>query len=288
MDARSAEPRNTNSGTYALVRQGRSRDHLVTGDGGATPLIPWVDAHCHLPPEPVCDERVESAAAAGVAKLIDVGTTLDRSQQALASARRHPGRVFCTAGVHPHDASEGVGGIEEMLGHEEVVAVGECGLDYHYDHSPRPVQRDVFAAHISMANRHRLPLVVHTRQAWDDTFTILDREGMPERTVFHCFSGGPGEAGEALARGAFLSISGIVTFANADDLRAAVGSTAPDRLLVETDSPYLAPEPLRGRENEPANVVYVGAKVAELHEMTVEDFAKLAWSTTHSVYGLPR
>ena len=129
--------------------------------------------------------------------------------------------MWATAGVHPHDATEGVDGIVGLLAEPEVVAVGECGLDYHYDHSPRPTQRDVFAQQIGLAHEHQLPLVIHTREAWDDTFAILADAGVPAHTVFHCFTGGVAEAERALDIGASLSFSGIVTFPKADDVRAA-------------------------------------------------------------------
>ena len=131
--------------------------------------------------------------------------------------------------------------------------MGECGLDYYYDHSPRDAQRTAFAAQIAIANERRLPLVIHTRDAWDDTFDVLATEGVPERVVFHCFTGGPDEAARALATGAFLSFSGIVTFKGATDVQAAAASCPLERMLVETDSPYLAPVPHRGRD-QPAGV----------------------------------
>src|SRR5205814_7845786 len=133
------------------------------------------------------------------------------SGRALELARAHAD-VRATVGVHPHDAVQGVEAIAALLDNPEVVAVGECGLDYHYDHSPRPQQRDAFAAQIALAREHGLALVVHTREAWDDTFAVLEAEGVPERTVFHCFTGGAAEARRALDLGAYLSFSGIVTF----------------------------------------------------------------------------
>jgi TatD DNase family protein len=189
--------------------------------------------------------------------------------------------------VHPHDAKGGIDGLEALLDEPEVVAVGECGLDYHYDHSPRDVQRAVFAAQIALARAHDLALVIHTREAWDDTFDVLDAEGMPERTVFHCFSGGPEEAQRCLALGAVLSFSGIVTFPSATDLQAAARLCPLERLLVETDSPYLAPVPHRGKRNHPGWVSVVGEAVAGLRGMAAEDLATATWATAEWVYGLP-
>lgn len=245
----------------------------------------WFDDHCHLEGGEAGDADVAAARAAGVESMITVGTDLEVSRTAIAVARRHDG-VWATAGVHPHDASGGIDGIEELLSEPEVVAVGECGLDYHYDHSPREVQRQVFADQIALALDHDLTLVIHTREAWADTFDILDAEGIPERTVFHCFTGGPDEAAACIERGGHLSISGIVTFKGAPEVRAAVEATPVDHLLVETDSPFLAPVPHRGRRNEPANVAIVGAAVAELKGMGPEEVARLTYATTSRVYGL--
>lgn len=247
----------------------------------------WVDNHCHLPPGHVGDEVIARAAAAGVVRFVDVGTDHERSRQVIASASRHPGTVFATVGVHPHDATEGTDGLAELAADPAVVAIGECGLDYHYDHSPRPAQRAAFASQIALAHELGLPLVIHTREAWDDTFAVLDAETIPERTVFHCFTGGPAEAEAALERGAVLSFSGIVTFGNADDLRAAAANCPADRLMVETDSPYLAPVPHRGKQNEPANLPLVGARIAEIHGVDAAALAATVWETTHRFYGLP-
>lgn len=256
-------------------------------DAGAAPTdVRWVDNHCHLPEGADGDVVVTAAAAAGVLRLVDVGTDLEASRRAVASAARHPGRVFATVGLHPHDASEGLDGLADLLGEPGVVAVGECGLDYHYDHSPRDVQRRVFAEQIGLAHVHGLPLVIHTREAWDDTFAVLDTEGIPARTVFHCFTGGPAEAEAALERGCRISISGIVTFGNADELRAAVRSCPLEQLMVETDSPYLAPVPHRGRRNEPAYLPHVGARVAAELGVAVGELADVVWATTHEFYAL--
>ena len=164
--------------------------------------------------------------------------------------------------------------------------MGECGLDYHYDHSPRDVQQAVFRDQIRLAHAHDLPLVIHTREAWDDTFDILDGEGIPERTVFHCFTGGPREARRCLDRGGYLSFSGIVTFKAADDVRAAAELTPLDRLLVETDSPYLAPTPNRGKTNQPGWVPLVGAAVAAAGGHTVEAVAEASWANATECYRL--
>lgn len=245
----------------------------------------WVDGHCHLPDGAAAAEVVAEAVAAGVVTMITVGTDRASSVQAIEHASRHP-EVFATVGVHPHDAKDGLDGIEDLLAHERVVAVGECGLDYHYDHSPRDVQRAAFEAQIELAHRHELALVIHTREAWPDTFAILEAAGVPDRTVFHCFTGGPAEAEAALELGAHVSVSGIVTFPSAGDLREAVALCPLDRLVVETDSPYLTPVPHRGTRNRPALVPLVGEKVAEVLGRSIQEVAEGTSATAARLYGL--
>ena len=149
--------------------------------------------------------------------------------------------------------------------------VGECGLDYFYDHSPRPEQRVAFAAQIQLAHERSLPLVIHTRDAWEETFDILDAEGVPERTIFHCFTGGPAEARQCLQRGAYLSFSGIVTFKTATELHDAARLCPLERMLVETDSPYLAPVPHRGKANQPAYVTHVVQALSDLRSQPLDE-----------------
>ncbi len=246
----------------------------LSGESGR---LEWLDNHCHLPDDSAETARLlGEARSAGVIGLIDVGTDEASSRAALRraeeAAERAPSaevpRVWSTAGLHPHDASAAGGRdslewVVGLLGREPVVAVGECGLDYHYDHSPRDVQRSVFAAQVAIAVEHSLPLVIHSREAWDDTFDILTAEGVPESTVFHCFTGGVAEARRALDVGAHISFSGIVSFKSAADVREAAVLCPADRMMVETDSPYLAPVPRRGRPNQPAFLPLVGAALAE-------------------------
>jgi len=266
------------------------------------PTLRWTDNHCHLgwdddsiPHDDQVDAQVAAARAAGVERLVTVGTDAVRSAEALAAARRHPGAVWATVGLHPHEASHGVdevaavlaGAVADPATRPSVVAVGECGLDYYYEHSPKDAQQAMFAAQVELAKTHDLALVIHTRDAWDDTFAILDDCGVPERTVLHCFTGGPDEARACLDRGALLSFSGIVTFKAADDLRAAAALCPLDRVLVETDSPYLAPVPHRGRRNEPAHVPLVGAAVAAAMGVDVAEVAEASWANAAGVYRLP-
>ncbi|MGH9209007.1 MAG: TatD family hydrolase, partial [Acidimicrobiales bacterium] len=230
-----------------------------------------------------------NARSAGVDRLICVGTDLDQSERAVQLAGDLGEGVWATIGLHPHDALQGVDGVVELLAKSDsadVVAVGECGLDYHYDHSPRPRQRSVFAAQVALARQSGLCLVIHTREAWEDTFAILDAEGVPERTVFHCFTGGPTEARRCLGMGAFLSFSGIVTFSSARDVQESAALCPLDRLLVETDSPFLAPVPHRGRRNEPALLPDVAAGVAAAKGLSIEEIAAASWAATNAAFGL--
>jgi TatD DNase family protein len=255
--------------------------------------IRWTDDHCHLGwnvNEEVdaneVDAIVAEARAAGVERLVTVGTNALRSAEAVRAAARHPGVVWATVGLHPHEARHGLDGVVDLLDNDGVVAVGECGLDYHYDHSPRSVQRDMFAAQIALAHERDLALVIHTRESWDDTFAVLDAEGVPPLPVFHCFTGGVDEARACLDRGGYLSFSGIVTFGSADDVRAAAAVCPLERLLVETDSPYLAPVPYRGRPNRPSLVPLVGAAVAEAMGVAVDAVAAATWANAERVYRL--
>jgi TatD DNase family protein len=253
--------------------------------------VRWTDDHCHLGHLDLTDDggvvaALATAAEHGVARVVDVGTDVADSTAAADRAAAHPA-VWATAGVHPHEARHGLDGLESLLARAEVRAVGECGLDYHYDHSPREVQREVFAAQVALARAYGRALVIHTREAWDDTFAVLDEMGVPERTVFHCFTGGAREAERALALGAHLSFSGIVTFPSADDVRDAARLCPDDRLLVETDAPFLTPVPHRGKPNHPGLVALVGARVAEVRGQVPEVVAEHTWTNATRVYDLP-
>jgi TatD DNase family protein len=247
----------------------------------------WADSHCHVPYEGVGLDVIDDARAAGVTRLITVGTDAAQSAQAAEVARTHDG-VWATVGLHPHEADAGLDAVVDVLDTvgPEVVAVGECGLDYYYDHSDRAAQRQVFAAQIDLATEHDLALVVHTRDAWADTFDILATVGVPSRTVFHCFTGGPDEARRCLDLGAWLSFSGIVTFKTASDVRAAAALCPLDRVLVETDSPYLAPVPHRGKPNRPALVTLVGAALATAMGRPLGDVEAATWANTAEAFRL--
>jgi TatD DNase family protein len=257
----------------------------VTSAHSLERVIELIDSHCHLYDTrgvPV-DEVIDAARAAGVSTMINVGCDSATTASAIDVASRYDS-VFATAGLHPHDAVDGVDTIVPFLDDPNVIAVGEAGLDYFYEHSPRDVQRTAFAAQIQLARERDLPLVIHTRDAWDDTFDVLMAEGTPQRTIFHCFTGGPDEARRCLDLGAFLSFSGIVTFRTATDLQAAARLCPLDRLLVETDSPYLAPVPFRGKTNQPAHVRHVAQFVADLREISLDLLAVSTVAATRDAF----
>lgn len=255
----------------------------------------WFDSHCHVQPEhtragdDVLDPGAVLAAArdAGVAGFVCVGTDLASSRTAVELAARHDD-VWATVGLHPHDASrlDAEWPALAALARDatRVVAIGECGFDLHYNHSARDDQERAFRAQIALAKELDRALVIHARSAWAETFAVLDADGAPARTVFHCFTGGPAEAGAALAFGAYLSYSGIVSFKTADDLRAAARATPAERLLIETDSPYLAPVPHRGKPNEPAFLPLVGAALAAARAEPVEVIAAATGSNARRVF----
>jgi TatD DNase family protein len=261
----------------------------------------WFDSHCHVQEEYQDDlpAVLGRAREAGIDRLICIGTGDTTSRQAVALARASQQssevpRAWASIGLHPHEASVGTDAVtlmaaEEMaVGDGAVVAVGECGLDYFYEHSPRPAQRTAFAAQITLAHQLDLALVIHARDAWDDLFAILASEGVPARTVLHCFTGGPTEVERCLAEGMFVSFSGIITFKNAHDVREAVALCPLEQLLVETDSPFLAPVPHRGRPNEPALLPFVGATVAEVKGCSVEEVRQRSAEAASRAFSLPR
>ena len=249
----------------------------------------WLDSHCHVPYREgrfsLEEDVLQDARDAGVEAFVSVGTDREQSLAAIDVASRHQD-VWATVGLHPHEASKGTATIADLLDRPRVVAVGECGLDYHYDHSPRDAQRSAFCEQVEWALELDLALVIHTRSAWDDTFAVLAEVGVPERTVFHCFTGGPDEARRALDAGGHLSFSGIATFPGAPEVRAAAALCPPDRLLVETDSPYLAPVPHRGRDNTPAWVSVVGAAVAAARSEPVEQVERITTANGRRLFRL--
>ena len=225
---------------------------------------------------------------AGISTMICVGTDDSTSRAAVELAEMHD-EVWATVGLHPHDASAldvQWQSLVDLAAHPRVVAIGEAGFDLHYEHSPIEAQERAFREQIRLAHALEKALVIHTREAWADTFRVLDDEGMPARTIFHCFTGGPGEAAAVLERGGRLSFSGIVSFKGAHELRAAAAIVPLDRVMVETDAPYLTPEPHRGKPNEPALVTIVGEALARAMDLSPEVVAEAATETTRLVFGL--
>lgn len=248
--------------------------------------IRWFDTHAHVHDEKMAKPPVDSLQDArdnGVEAFVVIGTDAETSQAAINVAASNDD-VWATVGLHPHDATNGVDSIIPFIGSPRVVAIGECGLDYYYEHSPREIQRRAFEEQIALAKQHDLTLVVHTRDAWDDTIDVFDAVGMPENTIIHCFTGGPEEARKCLDRGAYLSFSGIVTFKNAVDVQDAAKLCPLDRLLVETDSPFLAPVPHRGKPNEPAHVAIVGTAIADLKGLAVAEVATATTANARRVF----
>jgi TatD DNase family protein len=240
-----------------------------------------VDSHCHLDDKQFDadrDEVIARAHEAGVERMMAIGTGNGPPdlEAALRLARQYD-FIYATVGVHPHDAAkatpETFAALEALAADTKVLAIGEIGLDYHYDFSPREVQRDVFVTQLKLAGRAGKPIVIHTREAWDDTLTLL-REHWYGGGIIHCFSGGPAEARQALDLGFHLSFGGVITFPKAETLREAARVTPEDRLLIETDAPYLAPVPKRGKRNEPAFMVETARRLAEVRGVAPERIAE--------------
>lgn len=252
-----------------------------------------VDSHCHLDFPDFAgelDDVVARAREAGVGRMVTICTRIRRFAQVRAVAEAYP-EVYCSAGTHPHNAGEEADAtLDDYLAaaaHPRVVAIGEAGLDYHYDNSPREAQAAGFRLQIEAARRTGLPLVIHTREAEADTEAILREEMAKGRfeAILHCFTSGAGLARAGIELGLHVSFSGIVTFRRSEDLREIAASIPADRLLVETDAPYLAPVPHRGRRNEPAYVVETARVLAEARGVSYEDLAR---QTTANVFRLFR
>ena len=250
-----------------------------------------IDSHCHLNYAGLVerqDEVLDTARARGVSGFLNISTRQGEWGDVLGAAERNAD-VWATVGVHPHEADAhpdlGAAALVDAASHQRVIGIGECGLDYHYDNSERPAQRERFEAHIEAARQTGLPLVVHTRDAEDDTAEILGRavrEGSVAG-VLHCFTGTADLARKALDLGFYISLSGIVTFKSARDLQDTARMLPSDRILVETDSPFLAPVPHRGQTCEPAFVADTAAFVAELRRVTPETLAE---TTTDNFFRL--
>ncbi|HYT49494.1 MAG TPA: TatD family hydrolase [Pyrinomonadaceae bacterium] len=260
----------------------------------------FIDSHCHIDgPEYDTDreEVIARALDAGVGKMLNVGTGDPFSgafERAVELAEKYS-EVFAAIGVHPHDAKLFDDAVEKRLidlvtQSDRVVAWGEIGLDYHYDHSPREVQRDVFRRQLRIARSLNLPVIIHSREANDDTILILREElsGYDRAGVLHCFGGSLQMARDAIELGFLISFAGNLTFKKADDLRDIARQLPLDLLLIETDCPYLTPVPFRGKRNEPARVVETARRLAELHGKELDEIARITSENFERLFGVSR
>jgi TatD DNase family protein len=244
-----------------------------------------IDSHCHLDSPEFDgdrDEVIARALDAGIERMMAIGTGSGPPDLEAATrlADKHDA-FYATAGIHPHDAVKATAGdlkhVADLLAHPKVLAVGEIGLDYHYDFSPRDTQYAIFIQQMAIAAEARKPIVIHTREAWDDTIALLEQHWKPHGLggIMHCFSGGPDEAQRALELGFYLSFGGIVTFPKSLAIQEAAKQAPRDRILLETDAPYLAPVPKRGKRNEPALMVHTARRLAELRGESLDDVAQI-------------
>src|SRR5580693_6295877 len=255
----------------------------------------FIDSHCHLDNDqfaPDRDEVIQRALDAGVQHMVAIGTGDGPPdlEAGIRLADRYPA-FYCTVGIHPHDAakatSETYRNLEQLLKHPKVVAIGEIGLDYHYDFAPREIQREVFIQQMRIARDAAKPIVIHTREAWEDTLSLLAEHWPANRGgIMHCFSGSPAEAARALDLGFYLSFGGILTFPKSLDIQEAARRAPADRILIETDAPYLAPVPKRGKRNEPAFIVETARKLAERRGVSLESIAALTTSNFRRLFRL--
>ena len=257
--------------------------------------MPLVDSHCHLDGPKFAgdlDAVLGRAADAGITKILGIGTGDGPPDLgcAVRLAEKYP-QLLATVGVHPHEASKATpqtyDDLRALGQHSKVVAFGEIGLDYHYDFSPREVQREVFVEQLKIAKELELPVIIHTREAWADTMAVL-REHWTGEGIMHCFTGTPEQAQEALDMGFHLGFGGVLTFRTAEDVRASAKITPDNRILVETDAPYLAPIPWRGKRNEPSFMAETVRKLAEVRGVTVDHIAEVTTANFEALCSPPR
>jgi len=255
-----------------------------------------IDSHAHLTSPKLLaelDAVLARCDEVGVDEIVTIGMNLEDSADAVGLAGRYPGRIYATSGIHPHEAGRvsesDIAGVAAFWGHPGVVAVGEIGLDYHYDFADRAVQRAVFSRQLELAVSKSLPLVIHCREAFDDVIALLCDCGFEGRpVVFHCFSSGPEEAGRLEQHGWRLSFTGVVTFPKSTDIQEVARTYPADRLMLETDAPYLSPVPLRGKPNEPAHLVHTARFLAELRGESYEEVVEATSRNTSDFFALSR
>ena len=252
-----------------------------------------IDSHSHIYTDRYRDDRnavITRAAAAGVTQLLQVGCDLEDSQAAIALSERVSG-IYATVGVHPHAATTAtpqvLDALQALTGHPKVLAWGEIGLDFYYDNSPRDIQQAVFEAQLERAEACALPVVIHTRDAEPETLDILRRYPITRSGHVHCFTGTPEMAEAVVELGFYIGFTGIVSFKNAANVREALRRVPLERLLIETDSPFLAPKPHRGKRNEPAFVVHVAEAIADVKGLPVDEIAAHSTQNFYRLYHKP-
>ncbi|MCJ7777726.1 MAG: TatD family hydrolase [Sedimentisphaerales bacterium] len=253
-----------------------------------------IDTHCHLTFDVLAhdiDAVIARSREASVTEWITVGTDLKECQKAVELTERFEG-MYAAIGIHPHEAktviTETIEELKKLAQHKKVVAIGETGLDYHYNFSTREEQKKVFAEHLKIGSELNLPVIIHCREAFDETMKVLEeyRSGI-EKVVFHCFSGSSEQAKIILDKGFYISFTGVVTFKNAEKTRRAVSVVPLDRLMLETDAPYMSPEPMRKQKiNEPALLIHTARFLAELKQMDFADFAQAVTATSKAFFGI--
>jgi TatD DNase family protein len=253
-----------------------------------------IDTHCHLTFNDLAediDAIIKRSIDAGVTSWITVGTDPGHNQKAIELAHKYD-NMYATVGIHPHDAKDVTGQairqLHALAQNKKVIAIGETGLDFHYDHSPRDKQADVFTKHLELAQELALPVIIHSRESFDETMEILQHSGRDlEKVVFHCFSGSPEQAKIVLDAGCYISFTGVVTFKNAEKTRQAAEIVPLDRLMLETDCPYMSPEPMRKQKtNEPALMIHTAKFLADLKQMEFNDFAAAVTATSKSFFNM--
>lgn len=254
-----------------------------------------IDTHCHLTFDPLFADIsavIEHSVASGVASWITVGTDPDHNKKAVELADRFD-NLYAAVGIHPHYAksvtAQSIAALKQIAQHQKVVAVGETGLDFHYNFSAHTDQQRLFVEHLNLARELNLPVIIHSRNAFDETIDILDQYGSDLRKiVFHCFSGTAEQAQTILDKGFYISFTGVVTFKNATVAKDAAKLVPLDRLMIETDCPYMSPEPMRKQKiNEPALLIYTAKFIADLKKMDCDSFASAITAATKSFFNLP-
>ncbi len=261
--------------------------------GGAT-SNGLIDTHAHLAFEPLIgdiDNVLKRSINARVIRWITVGTNIDQNRKSIALTEKYD-NLYTAVGIHPHDAKDVIAGdlaeLEKLARHEKVVALGETGLDFHYNFSEQSTQKELFKKHLALAAKLNLPVIIHSREAFDDTVAILERwDGRVEKVVFHCFTGTADQAKVILDKGWYISFTGVVTFKNANDVREAAKIVPLDKMMLETDCPYMTPEPMRKQKvNEPALMVHTAKFLADLKGVTFEELAAATTTTARIFFNI--